>query len=124
MSVQLTYKELYLYELEDLINFLIEVKGYDKKSLMSSENKQEIIEHIVNQGYVGEISDYVQRQKKRAIIMGQILDMTAAQLALKYTEEQLQRALEDERCLQIQKQRLQDALDLCEQGYIEIKKGN
>ena len=56
--------------------------------------------------------------------MGQILDMTAAQLALKYTEEQLQRALEDESCLQIQKQRLQDALDLCEQGYIEIKKGN
>ena len=61
--MQLTYKELYLYELEDLRNFLIEVKGYDKKSLMSSENKKEIIEHIVNQGYVEEVSDYVQRQK-------------------------------------------------------------
>jgi len=56
--------------------------------------------------------------------MRQILDMTAAQLALKYTDKQLQRALEDERCLQIEKKRLRDALDLCEQGYIEIKKGN
>ena len=61
--MQVTYKELYLYELEDIRNFLVEVKGYDRKSLMSSENKQEIIEHIVNQGYVGEVSDYVQRQK-------------------------------------------------------------
>ena len=59
-----TYKELHLYELEDLQNFLIEVKGYDRKSLLSSENKQEIIEHIINQGYVGEVSDYVERLKK------------------------------------------------------------
>ena len=50
-----------------------------------------------------------------------ILEMTSPELALKYTEEELREVLARLACNEMERQRLQDAIELCEQGYIEIK---